>query len=114
MINNIYGRTLGFYEYKTQFNNKESLSLSEMKKIDDEENEILREKLKSIDLDPDKYDEEFLNSLIIFPPYDAPGSVKRLWREMEKSAPPEIRKEMRNFAILKSNFFYEQPDFKKI
>jgi len=101
--NNAFEKSIAEYE---------KLSTEERAKIDKEEQILLLEELKTCGWTIEEQGEDFFrNVVIMFPPYDAPGSVKRAWRQMEANASPELKHEMRDFVFFKRNFLEEQTNF---
>lgn len=85
------------------------------KKISEEEDKILYEHYKKSVLARSFGNtfENYKNSRVSFPPNDAPGIVRRIWREMSEKATPEQKIQMFNLDHIYNHFMMDNKDYKR-
>ncbi|ADL52051.1 hypothetical protein [Clostridium cellulovorans] len=115
-IKNDYSKSI----YQTQKNTeirklfvgekKPKLSVEEESKISAEEDAILYEKLKSYGYTKEMFD-NLIKTGYTFPPHNAPGSVRRAWRQIWDSASPEMKDKMRSFTSMFYGFERDYPNY---
>lgn len=114
MITSMQNNYLNRNNNLSKINKFENISKEDNEKISREEDEMLKNRLKEAGFDFSKQSFEFIKKqyTVVFPPDNAPGAVRRAWRQAEESASPEVREEMNNFVLFHSNFLEEYKNYK--
>ncbi|ADL52050.1 hypothetical protein [Clostridium cellulovorans] len=110
MVNSIQNNYLINTNKQSSDEKKTKYTAEEESKISAEENAILYEKYKKAGYSKEEFDYVLKNGTT-FPPFSAPGSVRRAWRQAKENASPEERAEMKAFTIMFDGFRRDYPNY---